>query len=113
MRLSIDTEPSRAAVYDYVVVNGSRYVRENAPVTTAINALTSIVLDEWHGSPAYLTVLDEDPEFIEAYRQNGHPLFSEVTLYDLFGKTQARTILALMHQLRRLAGLPERPDFDT
>jgi hypothetical protein len=98
---------------DHVMVNGVRYVRENADVTTAVNVLTSMVLDEWHGSPAYLTVKTDDPEFIEAYSRDGHPLFCEVTLYDLFGKTQARTILVLVHQLRRLAGLPEHPAFDS
>ena len=83
----------------------------------------SALLESGDGSAraAYKDLATWTPEYLpdavmEAYHQNGAkkgevpPFFCEVTLYELLGKDQARTLLALIRNLGTALGFDSRRD---
>lgn len=56
---------------------------------------------------AYHEEYDEVTEAEEIKRANGSPFFTEAFTYEMFGKEEARTVLALFEQLCRAAGAPD------
>ena len=82
---------------------------------TVVPEASTSMNDEQDYKNAVLRILSYRPgflpktEFSEDFYQNGDenaPFFSEVYLYNLLGKEEARTLLALMRPVWKKAGIP-------